>query len=289
MKTNEVIPLIKEYRVDKIKKCLDCINKYPFNRDKQKECLLELYPTKEDKSREHKEKSIFRGMIIPSLRHLGLIIGYADLIRLSANGKLIVDSENIGNELHQRVLGAVIFEIDRYEFGFMTILQENPLPIQHILILLNNDVLSQNQQRQMIERIKKWCSILEQVGLVNNQNGILSLDVSKYEQTLLDMDINQKDKNVFEEYLIKSYFELGKENAGIVVIADLREKVALRFLEKNNAILTEGQFDEILRNLPFITDDYMISFGRSMGADEKLFKNSRGEYFKTLSIKKLGV
>lgn len=108
MKTTE-IPLIKEYRINKLKACLRCIDDHPFNRDKQKDCILNLYPGKS-------EKSVFRGMIIPSLRHLGLILGYRGFIRVSANGKIITESKILSDELHQRVLRAVMYEIDQNKF-----------------------------------------------------------------------------------------------------------------------------------------------------------------------------
>ena len=281
-KVEKKTPLIKEYRIDRIKRCLKCIDEYPFDRDKQKECVLDLYPDKEGKSPEHREKSIFRGMVVPSLRSLGLIMGYGDYIRLSANAKLIVESESMGDELHRRVLRAVISEIDENRFQFTDILlREAPISMQRLLSLVDIRGLSERQKR---ERIKKWCSILEQVGLVIESGEQLSMDLPKRKEVLLDTDIGQKDAEVFKKYLFCAYRELGKETAGIVSIADLRVKVAMEALKSGKAILTESQFDEMLRNVRFATDDYIISLGRPMGAEEKLFKY-REEYYRTLSIK----
>lgn len=283
MKNNKKIPLIKEYHIDKIKSCLKCIDRHPFDRNKQKEYILSLYPNKKDKAPEHKEKSVFRGMVIPSLRGLGLIIGYGDYIRLSANGKFILESESMGEELHQRALRAVTFEIDKNKFQFVDILQKTPISIQTLLDCLDINAPSKKQKK---ERVKKWCSILEQSGLIINTNKGLLVDYPKYKQTLLDMDIQQKDMEIFKKHLFNAYSEIGKETGGIVDIADLREEVAVKMLRNNEAILTESQFDEMLRETPFATDDYIVSLGRPMGAEEKLFKY-KGEYFRTLSIKRL--
>ena len=87
----------------------------------------------------------------------------------------------------------------------------------------------------------------------------------------------------FKKCLFEAYFGLRKETAGIVDIADLRENVAVKLLRENKIILTENQFDEMLRKIPFATDSYIISFGRPMGAEEKLFKY-KDNYFRTLSI-----
>lgn len=282
MDSNKKIPLIKEYRVDKLKNCLKYIDTYSFNRDKQKEFILSLYPDKKDKDPEHKEKSVFRGMVIPSLRHLGLIVGYGDLLRTSANGKLIIESELTNKNLHQRVLRAVIYEIDQNIFQFIDVLRENDsINIRNFLQLMNINAPSEKQKK---ERISHWFSILKEVELINYNAKNIILNEHKYNQILSDVDVNNKSMEDFKKYLFKAYFELSKKTAGIIDIADLRENVALKLLRENKIILTENQFDEMLRKIPFATDDYIISFGRPMGAEEKLFKRN-GNYFRTLSIK----
>jgi len=282
MDSNKKIPLIKEYRVDKLKNCLKYIDKYSFNRDKQKEFILSLYPDKKDKDPEHKEKSVFRGMVIPSLRHLGLIVGYGDLLRTSANGKLIIESELTSKNLHQRVLRAVIYEIDQNIFQFIDVLRENDsINIRNFLQLMNINAPSEKQKK---ERISHWFSILKEVELINYNAKNIILNEHKHNQILSDVDVNNKSMEDFKKYFFKAYFELSKETAGIIDIADLRENVALKLLRENKIILTENQFDEMLRKIPFATDDYIISFGRPMGAEEKLFKRN-GNYFRTLSIK----
>jgi len=282
MDSNKKIPLIKEYRVDKLKNCLKYIDMYSFNRDKQKEFILSLYPDKKNKDPEHKEKSVFRGMVIPSLRHLGLIVGYGDLLRTSANGKLIIESELTSKNLHQRVLKAVIYEIDQNIFQFIDVLRENDsINIQNFLQLMNITAPSEKQKK---ERISHWFSILKEVELINYDAKNIILNEHKYNQILSDVDVDNKSMEDFKKYLFKAYFELSKETAGIIDIADLRENVALKLLKENKIILTENQFDEMLRKIPFATDDYIISFGRPMGAEEKLFERN-GNYFRTLSIK----
>jgi len=106
------IPLIKENRIAMLIKSMDCIDRHAFYREAQRECILSLYP---DKS----EKSVFRGMVIPSLRHLGFMVGYDDLIRLSANGKLLLESEQQGNKEFDRVLRDVFLQIDKNKFKFI--------------------------------------------------------------------------------------------------------------------------------------------------------------------------
>ncbi len=277
MKPKEM-PLIKEYRIDKLKACLECIDHYPFNRDKQKECILVLYPGKV-------EKSVFRGMIISSLRHLGLIIGYGGFIRLSANGKIIIKSKSLNDELHQRVLRAVVYEIDERKFGFLGILVKKASFLKQDFLTFVNSIVNGRNEKQKKERTLHWFSILEQVGLTNyDDKRNLSIIAHQYKQTLSDIDIALKNPGKFKKYLFDTYFELSKDTAGVVDIANLREKVAVKMLINDKKILTEKQFDKMLRSIPFATNDYLISFGRPMGAEEKLFEY-KGNYFRTLSIK----
>lgn len=275
------IPLIKENRINKLEGCLECIAQYPFDREKQRECILALYPGKS-------EKSTFRGMVIPSLRHLGLILGYGDLIRLSANGKIIVESKSINDELHQRVLRAVIFEIDKRKFRFMQTLThittiEEGIPIEDFIQTISSMIIAPSQ-KQKNERIRRWLSVLKQTGLIT-QSDLRKIKVNKanYREAIIDLSLNNIKIKRFREYLFNAYFSLSKDAAGVVDIADLREKVAIKMLRNDSAIFTEGQFDEMLRKLPLITDEYIISLGRPMGADEKLFEY-KGKYFRTFSL-----
>ena len=123
MDNRKILP-IKEYRFDKLVKCLECIDKNAFNREKQRDCVLDLYQNRKGKDIEHRDKSIFRGMVISSLRYLGLIMGYSDFIRASANGKLLICSKLIDLELHNRVSRALVYELDRSTFKFITIIKK---------------------------------------------------------------------------------------------------------------------------------------------------------------------
>jgi len=293
--TNKRMPLIKEikeYHMSQLIDCLECIDKYAFNRDKQKDCILNLYPNKKEKSVEHRDKSIFRGMVIPSLRYLGLIIGYGDFIRVSANGKLLIESQLIDHELHQRVLRAVIYEIDKNKFYFIDIIRKFPsLTVKEFFNLVLNRI-NAFSERSKKDRMKKWLSILKQVKLIESssqkilmdEEAKMCIDKEKIHQVLKDIDVSSKNRDYFERYFFNAYFELSKGSAGIVDIVDLREKVSINMLRENKVILTENQFDGMLKNTPFETAKYIISLGKPMGAQEKLFEY-KGDYFGTLFIK----
>lgn len=275
------IPLIKEYRITRLVKCLECFDKYVYNREKQRDCILNLYPNKKGKSLEHREKSIFRGMVIPSLRYLGLIIGFEDLIKPSANGKLIIESQ-FNPELYKRTLRAIIYEVDEHIFGFLKVIGENTYSKETFIKELCNQIIA-SSDKQKIERIEKWLSILKQVELIRDMESTIMIDEMNYAQTLDELNPNQLNFNKFKKYLLKEYVVLAKDSAGVVDIRDLRGNVGIRFLKEDKVILTENPFDSMFEKFILTTKEYLVSLGEPMGADQKLFKY-KNNFYKTVLI-----
>jgi hypothetical protein len=279
------IPLLKEYHIEKIVCALECFKEHPYRREKQKECILKLYPEKT-------EKSVFRGMVIPTLRKTGLILGYEGFIRISANGSVAVESKKMSGSFHQRTLQALTLDIDRRKFNFIEELAniggfEKLVSEEHFKKMLASRIVSPSH-KQSIERINHWLRILEQAGLIRrNLVGEISLDLQVCNQAKADLSITGIKVAKFEEYLIGSFLELRREVGVIIDIADLREKVAIKLLNKEKEILTENQFDELLRRTLIATDKYIISLGRPMGAEEKLF-SFKGKYYRTMTIEVAG-
>ena len=276
MSKKRKIPLIKENRLGKLTEVLRNFNKFPYDREKQKEFILKLYPHKS-------EKSVFRGMVIPSLRYLGLILGYENFIRLSANGSIILEGEKKSGKEKLRIWRAIILELDSNKFGFLKKLKDKKSTNKKVLVENLLQTIEGSSQKQITERINKWLRILTDSKLVISEEKDLILDKKKIGLTEDDLSVKNKKnmfkKNLFEEYKTFPY----KKTAGIVDIADLRESVGKKYYNEFGKVLTEVQFDDLLRNTPLITDEYTISLGHTMGAEEKLF-NYKGEYYRTISM-----
>lgn len=272
------LPLIKENRIDKLKASLKCIAAHPFDRRKQRDCIMGLYPGKT-------EKSVFRGMVIPSLRHLGFIIGHGGGLRVSANARIIIDSENIGGDLHKRSLRAVMYEVDKTKFGFIDTLVER-IPIMWTGFLEKVVPTLDVPDGRIRERVVSWLSILEQAELIDSITPKVDLNEENRKQAVYDLDTSNVNTEQFRTLLFEEYLRLGKKTAGIVDITDLRASIASIMLVKEQKIVTEGMFDNLLRSIPFATDNYLISLGRPMGAEEKLFEY-KGNYYRTISIEYL--
>lgn len=267
------IPPIKEDRKEFILKILECVDKNKFNREKMKKCILALYPNKT-------EKSVFRGIAIPTLRHLGLILGYDEYIRPSANGRLILES--IYNEdLHQKSIRSVFLDIDRSKFGFIDILKKlNSKTIPYTIFKKNREGTEEYKRRWL--KILKDCDLIK-LSERNWQKRIIILVKDNISQTENNLDYRKK-KDFFIKYLFEVYKKIGTKSAGILDIENLRGEVALEVLKKEKEIITAEQFDNLLREIPLVTNKYIISLGQPMGAEEKLFELN-GKYYRTLSIK----
>ncbi len=275
----KVIPLIKEYRIQKLFKVMRCFERYPFNRDGLRECILKLYQDKE-------EKSIFRGMVIPSLRHLGLILGYDEDLRLSANGNLIVIARKKSEEEGLRVFRAILTEIDDLDIKILKMIAKKNIDFDNLKQgLIENDKIEAPSEKQARERINHWVSMLLETGLLVKENEKINIARELLFQVEKDLDISTK-KDKFEGIFFEFYKSIFKkqENVPIVDIPDIRTEVSVAFYAKHNLVVTEKQFDDMLRSIKFATDEYIISLGRAMGAEEKLFKYEQN-YYRTISMR----
>ncbi|MDP2946770.1 MAG: hypothetical protein Q8N88_01520 [Nanoarchaeota archaeon] len=272
-----VIPLIKEHRKDKIILALNCFYTYPFNRILQKECILKIYNNKT-------EKSVFRGMIIPSLRIMGLIVGKDKEIRLSSNGMLIVESPQ--KILQERSYNAIIIELDNSKFNFLNILIKNKNMRYEDL---HKELINSNlgNEYNLDERIKSWLEMLEEINIISKDNNEISFNIEKYSSIKKDLDIEIK-KDHFIKILMDSFIKIkNKEKYEMIDITELRKEVAMIYLNNYSMVLTENQFDLLLRKIPKITNSYIITFGQPIGSEEKLFE-FKGNFYRTINIKNIG-
>ena len=271
------IPLIKEYRInDMLYQCLICFDRHEFDRNKQRECVLKNYITL-GRDIKHWDKSIFRGMVIPSLKYLGLLYGEGDSLKVSANGKIII-AANI--DLYERVLRAIVLELDLKVFQFIDKFSTNNYHDKNDFIFKMSNEIKGKSDTQKKERINKWLMILNKVGLISNLNKINIYNKTQAEK---DIDHNKIDLNTFTNILFETYKELAKDNVGIIKIEEIRKRCCVKFIKSEN-IVTEFQFDEMLRKIPFEGDTYLFSLGKPMGAQEKLFE-FKNNYYNTLHVK----
>lgn len=278
MKNN--YPLFKEYRLDILQKCLDCFDKIGFDREKQRACVLENYNIQLRNDLPHWDKSVFRGMVIPSLKYLGLLYGSKDELIPTANGKILLEANNCNK--NEEVLRAIIFDLDKNVFKFLETLKHKRLSKEEFFFIVSQKS-EYEKKKPLIERINKWLSILAQVKLIVISSLVECVDdnISNVEKIT---DLNNFDISVFNEILLSAYKELARGNAGIIKIEDLRRNVLLKYLFNQKSILISSTFDKLFTSMNLINETYLISLGKPRGAKERLlfYKNN---YYNTIHIK----
>ena len=269
------IPVLKAW--NRIFELVARVAENPYNRDGLRDSILDLFHNKT-------EKSVLRGMAIPTLRRLGLIIGFQRLIRLSANGKLVHEARKMTLALGTRALGTIVYEMDA-EIGFLGMLEhEHEIPLKSFIEFWTPRVNAPNAVRAR-ERIRDWLGLLGYCDLIIETRATLSLNREQIKFAAEDADYKKKN-SLFKKLLFLSYKKLVQREKGKQShpIEDLRAEMALTILSEHKQILTEKQFDELLARFPKTSPDYLVSFGRPMGADEKLFHYD-GKYYQTIAIR----
>lgn len=276
------IPLLKEYRLDKLIRCLICFDNFRFNRNKQRECVLLEYDVSKRKDLKHMDKSVFRGMVIPSLKYLELLYGYKDEHLLTANGKLLVEAKKLDDYLNMQILRTIIYSVDKNIFGFLKHLSDNYTSKNDFLNLMSEIIIGDKINPKK-ERINKWISVLAQVELIEYKKQLRVMKAN-LENVSSIVNLVNSDTEIFKKSLFKSYNKLAADSSGIVKIEDLRKEVLLDYLVNKQMILVSSMFDELLRIIPLSSAKYIISLGKPMRAKEMLFLFNE-EYFNTIHIK----
>jgi hypothetical protein len=277
-------PVLKAW--DRIFDLLKCIHDNPYNRRGFEESVLALFNSEYS-------KSVFRGMAIPTLRNLGFIVGFNDVIRISANGNLICQAYTNSRDDGLRVLRAILMEFDK-KIGILSFLAEQSIyPIEDLIKELSRKIIIDDirtfdnpeaQKRAAAERLRDWVKFLSFAELLYNDNKNVVLDKGHLHSAKDDLDENvEVKKHGFEINIIPAYQKIVYEQKGIstVEIEEVRKEVASRLYYQLRVILTENQFDILFAKFPKVTDTYILSLGRSMGADEKLFYY-QNKYYQTM-------
>lgn len=281
------IPVLKAW--NRVFELLAALDENPYNRFGFQDAVLNLYPGKSP-------KSVFRGMAVPTLRRLGLMVGYGDVIRISANGALINAASQMSPSEGLRTLRAILLEMD-LEIGMlvyidtMQMIHDKDLIEEWIpVIKISDSRIAESQDSQTKgarERLQDWLRFLIFAQLLISTGDSIRIDGENLSQAKDDIEAREGGKReLFNHFFFSDYRMLVVEQRGIrtVEIESLRRKLAMSVYRQIGVLITEMQFDWLLAQLPMTSEEYTITFGRSMGADEKLF-SYKGKFYQTLSIR----
>jgi hypothetical protein len=178
-------------------------------------------------------------------------------------------------------------EIDSKKFLFVELIRNaKALTFSELLSCLEKSNKSVSL-KSLRERAKSWLDILSDVDLIDYQNGgIIKINEINFNSAAQDLSINEKAP-FFVKMLLASYSALHEYGtSGMVDIVDLRNSLAASYLREYHMILTKEQIDMLLDQTPKIANNYIMTLGQAMGAEEQLF-NYRGKYYRTINIKLL--
>lgn len=267
------MPVIKEHRLPRLLGALQVIREHPYDRDAQRDFILSLYANMRSASPEHADKSVFRGMVLPSLRHLGLIVGESEYVRLSADGRLICPDGRSDQQTLEAV--QVLFaDIDNRRFGLLSHLCKPNAGMSPTLDDLSILVpLATPGQRR--ERISSWVSLLAGSGLValDSRSDVVTTVNSVYYQALDAGKQNKLLLDWMQQNFVAAY-QAGRDSAGICDIEALRIALVEAGL-RDGLPLATTLIDSLLNETPIETPEWHASFGSPMGWIERplLYRN----------------
>lgn len=256
---------------------------YGENRNELREHILSMFDSTD-------EKSVFRGMYVPTMRALGLTLGFGQEIRCSSNGRLLFEAYSKSNDEGKRILGKMLVEIDEDNYNIVDFLK-NRLVTEHksiVKFITSKDAslgLTPLSDTVANERVRKFMRYLTEGRVVKQADSQYALDEG-YQQTKVDTDVIKVPE--FWDILLSCYNIIEEMKAGFpsVPIYQLRNEVSKQFYQRGIA-LTEREFDSLIARLPRIQSDYILKFSRPMMESEKLL-HLGGEVYSGMAIFKRG-
>lgn len=252
---------------------------YGENRYELREHVLSMFDSTD-------EKSVFRGMYVPTMRALGLTLGFGQEIRCSSNGRLLFEAYSKSNDEGKRILGKMLVEIDEDNYNIVDFLK-NRLVTEHksiVKFITSKDAslgLTPLSDTVANERVRKFMRYLTEGRVVKQADSQYALDEG-YQQTKVDIDVIKVPE--FWDVLLSCYNITEEMKAGFpsVPIYQLRNEVSRKFYQSGIA-LTEREFDSLIARMPRIQSDYIIKFSRPMMESEKLL-HLGGEVYSGMAI-----
>ena len=191
-------------------KAVQILHDYGENRNELREHVLSMFENTD-------EKSVFRGMYIPTMRAIGLTLGFGQDIRCSSNGRLLFEAYSMSNNEGKRVLGKILVEIDENSYAIMTFLRTQLGADQKSVVdfVTSKDIsLGQAPLPEKVakERIRKLMRYLIEGGIARQENSRYILDDNSYQQIKADTKIMQISE--FWNVLLSCYNSIKEVKVG---------------------------------------------------------------------------
>lgn len=226
---------------------------------------------------EPSRRNSLRAVFGPTLRHLQLIRGEGDEIKLLPKAReLLVSYEHGGTIPFKQKLAEHLVKLE--ETRWASVLP--PLRNQEFISI---DSLMKNVLRRYPEsavdksKLRKYLAYLEYVGLISSKNGEIALRKSLYENTVAGLQ-RSISTDQFLKVLFDIYSDLRtKQTSSYVPIPEIKDAVCERLG------IWPDQFDEIMTKIPKETGEYLIHLTQPMVRESGGLKIG-GKYFYYISV-----
>ena len=227
---------------------------------KIKQAVIDFWRHESKRRKPPTSRNSMRAVFGPTLRHLHLIRGERDNIKLLPPGKkLLQEYEKDGESGYKKLLAKHIVKLDKEKWlNVLGYLKESGK--SHTFDQLLNGVRSRTPDGIINEeRLTKFLLYCQYVGLVSVKNGSIALRVSQYERCTRNSYRQLRNKEFFR--LLYEAYELlrsPREGSPYVTIPDIRDIVC----ERGGIWLDD--FDRKLIDIAKETKDYVIQLTQPM-------------------------
>lgn len=254
--TRDIPPL--KAKPDTIPRVLQILRDNEGNFKKMEDGIIDFWKKNSLRSKEPSRKNSLRAVFGPTLRHLQLIRGQGDNIKLLPKAKEFLASyETAGEVAFKKKFAEHLLRLE--ETRWINLLSEldgfGRISIDSLLRYLR-----QKYPRSRIDKIKlkKYLSYQKYVGLISLDRDEVTIRKSLYESLAKGL-VRQVSEDEFKESLFESYRRLrAKKTSSYVPIPEVRDAVceAIR--------IWPDEFDQLLMKIPKETPKYLIHLSQPM-------------------------
>jgi hypothetical protein len=252
---------------------LRTLQEHEYDRDGFREAILELF-------KEKSEKSVFRGMAIPTLRTLGLLVGFEREMHLSGDGALVMTADSLDEPRNNRAMQRVLAYIERKR-GLDSTWRRAVVSTACALSWFTD--VEARPSSDFPSRVRRWLGYLTFFRLIEPRETGYVPNRRLRSQLTHPIPRGARLKHVVAD-LYETYCRMARGGVGepVVGIEPLHREFAIGRLRHHGELLLRVDFDALLERI--VSRNCLdVHLHRSMGAEQGLFF-FRGQYYQAMSV-----
>ena len=256
----EQVPSLKA-KAEWIPPALQMIRDNEGNYETMQEAVASYWQKVSVRVRSPSKRNSLRAVFGPTLRHLQLISGEGDSVRLTSKGNEVLKAwESGGDTAFKKAFARHLVKLDKDRWvGLIFELQKHvkPVDIDEFLEHLKKKYPDSDISKDKLQKLLR--NYYEYVGLVQIEEASVVLRKRQLEILVKGIDFVPSEQG-FLQALLTAYEELQKEASGnpYIPIPHLREKTC------SITGMWPDDFDKLMMRIPKETSDYIIHLTQPM-------------------------